>query len=252
MSKLSSLFNEAKKFVVKESPAILTGLGIGGFITTTILAVKATPKAIKLIEAKKEELGVDELTIGETIKTTWKCYISPVILGFTSTACCIGGTVVNEKRNAALATAYEISRAAIVDYREKVKDTIGEKKQQEIITKVAKDKIESNPVTSNEVIVMNGCDTLCYDCVSGRYFKSDMQTIKAARNVINDKINNFMYASLNEFYTEIGLPGTVLGEQLGWNQQMDIDFSSHIAEDGRPCLAINFLVEPRYDFSKLG
>ena len=45
-----------KKILVKaekNSPAILTGLGIAGGITTTVLAVKATPKALKLIEESK-------------------------------------------------------------------------------------------------------------------------------------------------------------------------------------------------------
>lgn len=34
----------------KHSPEILTGIGIAGMITTTILAVRATPKALLLKE----------------------------------------------------------------------------------------------------------------------------------------------------------------------------------------------------------
>lgn len=42
--------------VKKHSPEILTGIGIAGMITTTVLAVRATPKALILIEEKKDEL----------------------------------------------------------------------------------------------------------------------------------------------------------------------------------------------------
>lgn len=40
----------------KHSPEILTGIGIAGMITTTVMAVRATPKALILIEEKKTNL----------------------------------------------------------------------------------------------------------------------------------------------------------------------------------------------------
>ena len=43
---VSKLCKDAKVMVSKRSPEILTGLGIAGMITTTVLAVKATPKAL--------------------------------------------------------------------------------------------------------------------------------------------------------------------------------------------------------------
>ena len=49
----SSIKNALKSIqttVSKHSPEILTGIGIAGMITTTVLAVRATPKALVLIE----------------------------------------------------------------------------------------------------------------------------------------------------------------------------------------------------------
>ena len=46
-------FNTVKAGTIKHSPEILTGVGIAGMITTTVLAVKATPKALRLIDDKK-------------------------------------------------------------------------------------------------------------------------------------------------------------------------------------------------------
>ncbi len=44
-----------RKAMKKHSPEILTGIGIAGMITTTVMAVKATPKALILLEEKKDD-----------------------------------------------------------------------------------------------------------------------------------------------------------------------------------------------------
>ena len=121
--------NSAKAAISKHSPEILVGVGIAGMLTTVVLAVKATPKALTLIEEKKEEQEVDELTPVETIKATWKCYIPAAVTCVASTACIIGASAVNAKRNAALATAYTLSETALKEYKAKVVETIGEKKE---------------------------------------------------------------------------------------------------------------------------
>ena len=48
-----NFFNGVRSTMDKHSPEILTGIGITGMITTTVLAVKATPKALELIEESK-------------------------------------------------------------------------------------------------------------------------------------------------------------------------------------------------------
>ena len=97
--------------MVKHSPEILTGLGIVGMITTTVLAVKATPKALTLIDVAENEKR-DELTPMETVKATWKCYIPAAVTGVTSIACLVGASSVNTRRNAALAAASVAESAA--------------------------------------------------------------------------------------------------------------------------------------------
>ena len=255
MGKLSlkNMASDVKSTMVKNAPGILVGVGIVGMVGTTILAVRATPKAIKLIENKKRELEVDSLTPVETVKTTWKCYIPAAVTGVTSTACLIGASSVSARRNAALATAYNLTKVALSDYKDAVVETIGEKKEQTVRDTVAKKKIERDPVTNTEVIVTERGTTLCYDAVFGRYFRSDIDTIKRAVNELNRNIVSSMYASLNEFYDEIGLPPIEIGDKLGWNMddgQIEVDFSSQLAADGTPCLVISFNVAPDYGFSK--
>ena len=69
---LSNFVRGAQASLKKRSPEILIGMGIAGMVTTTILAVKATPKAVELINDRKEELEVDTLNPIETVKAAWK------------------------------------------------------------------------------------------------------------------------------------------------------------------------------------
>ena len=238
----------------EHSPEILTGIGITGLLSTTVLAVKATPKALRLIDEKKEENNTDELTNIEVIKTCWKCYIPAAVTASISVACIIGANTVNNKRNAVLATAYKLSESAFSEYKEKVIETIGEKKEEEVRDKIAKDRIEKNPVNNNEVIITGKGDVLCYDVVSGRYFKSDVDKIRKAENTLNKKLMNDMYCSLNEFYDLIGLPFTQMGFDLGWNVNdslVEIEFSTQLSEDDTPCVVIQYSVLPKCDYQHL-
>lgn len=237
----------------EHSPEILTGIGITGLLSTTVLAVKATPKALRLIDEKKEENNTDELTNMEVVKTCWKCYIPAAVTASVSVACLIGANSVNSKRNAVLATAYKLSESAFSEYKEKVIETIGEKKE-EVRDKIAKDRIEKNPVNNNEVIITGKGDVLCYDVVSGRYFKSDVDKIRKAENTLNKKLMNDMYCSLNEFYDLIGLPFTQMGFDLGWNVNdslVEIEFSTQLSEDDTPCVVIQYSVLPKCDYQHL-
>lgn len=239
--------------VSKRSPEILTGIGIAGMITTTILAVKVTPKALILMEERKRDLEMEKLTPIEIIKTTWKCYIPAAITGTVSIGCLIGASSVNARRNAALATAYKLSETALSEYRDKVAETIGEKKEQTIREKIDKDRVDKNPVSKSEVIITEKGNTLCYDSISGRYFKSDIEKIKKAVNELNRKMTYDIYVSLSEFYDELDLDHTLLSDDLGWSIDdglIDVSFSSQIADDGTPCIVINYTIAPKYDYSK--
>lgn len=264
---VNKIVQDARKALDKNSPQILTGIGIAGMVTTTVLAVKATPKALELIrdaEIEKMDKQVEEgkdpdeicekLTAFETIKVAWKPYIPVVLTGGLSAACLIGANSIHTRRTAALATAYKISETALTEYREKVVETIGEKKEKAVRDKVAKEKVEKNPVSTTEVFITEKGNTLCYDAISGRYFKSDIEQIKRAVNYLNKRMLSEMYISLSEFYNEIGLAHTNISDELGWNINdglIEVDFSSQIAEDGTPCIVIDYYIAPRYDFSKL-
>ena len=252
---VSQMIKSTKTLIDKHSPEILTGIGIAGMISTTILAVQATPKALQLIEEKKAEEHVDDLTVVETVKTCWKPYIPAALTGAFSVACLIGASSVNARRNAALATAYKLSETALSEYREKVIETIGEKKEETIREKVAQKKIEETPVT--EVIVTGGGDVLFLDPVSMRHFTADIETLKRIVNDLNYRMvsGREEYISLSDFYDEIGLSPTSTSDDIGWNLyrdgQITIEFRPHMTKNQRPCLLLEYGVSPRYDYTRL-
>lgn len=270
-SNVTKFIKNTKNALGKRSPEILTGIGIAGMITTTVLAVKATPKALRLIEEEKhaqnQELiaearennrpfcgQVDRLKPVEVIKVAWKPYVPAMVTGVASITCLIGASSVNAKRNAALATAYELSKTALSEYKEKVVEEIGEKKEKIIRDKIDQDHLDQNPASKSNIIITNNGEQLCYDGVSGRYFKSDLEAIKAAVNRINRAMVYDNYVSLSEFYDELGLEHTNVSDELGWNLDgglIEIDYGTRMADDGRPCITLDYYVAPRYDFAKL-
>lgn len=253
-AKISNFIKTTKGYLSKHSPEILTGIGVTGMITSTVLAVKATPKALELIEEAKtgDDLYCEKLPIKTVIKVAWKPYLPAVLTGVASISCIIGASTVNHKRNAALATAYAISERTLLTYRDKVIETIGEKKEKEIRGKVAQNEVDSKPVSTSQVILTSKGNTLCMDYYSGRYFRSDMDSIRKAVIELNRRIVTQNYMSLTEFYTLINLDPIKTSDFLGWNLddgEIEVDFSTTIADD-EPCIVVDFNVAPKYNFDK--
>lgn len=255
-----NIINNSKLYFKKHEPELLVGIGIAGMISSTILSVKATPKAIELIEKKKlEEKVIDEnfykLGTIEIIKTAWKPYLYPCLLSIASITCIIGGTTINTKRNAALTTAYAITENAFATYRDKVIETIGEKKEKNIRSKIAEDNIVKDPPVNNQVIITSGGNTLMKDSISERYFRSDLDKIRKIINELNRKMLTENYISLDDFYYEIGLKPMKHADRLGWSIDdglIELYANAILAENDEPCIVLDYNIYPKYGFDMLG
>lgn len=255
---LGKIFRTLKVVTIKHSPEILTGIGIAGMITSTVLAVQATPKAMKLIEEQTDD--PKKLKKTEIVKIAWRPYVKSAVTGVISVSCIIGSDSICLKRNTVLASALTLSETMLSDYKDKVVEVIGEKKENQIRNSVAADKIASNPVQENKVFLTGRGDTLCYDYVSGRYFKHDINGIKKIVIDLNERLLTEMYISLNEYYYEIGLPAIGLGDDLGWNIDDGlirlVEGNYGGATDGTPCFIVQFEsgksgFGPRWDYRNL-
>lgn len=246
---IAKAFKGIPKILKRRSPEILTGIGIAGMIVTTITAVKATPKALQLVDEREIKEG-KRLTNSEIVKTTWKCYIPAAVTGVCSIGCLIGASSVNARRNAALATAYTISETAFKEYKEKAVEVVGEKKEQAIRDAVAKEKLEQAHVRDREFIITGKGETPCFDPLTNSCFKSDIETLRKAENILNKRMRDEIKITVNEFLQEIGLDpcDDSIGESMGWDIDkgyIEIDFSSQLI-DGVPYLVIGHRNPPRY------
>lgn len=94
----------------RSSPTILTVVASVGVITTTITAVRATPKAIKLLKEAELEKG-ENLTKLEIIRVAGSAYVPSALLGVSTIACIFGANALNQKKQASLMSAYAMLNA---------------------------------------------------------------------------------------------------------------------------------------------
>jgi hypothetical protein len=250
--KITQIAKNALKTLDNNSPVILTGLAVTGFVATIATTVTATWKARKVIDDyEKKENGLwIQSSLKERIQLTYIHYIPVVGLGLASIACVVGAQSINSKRQAALISGFTLAESAFREYREKVTEHMGETKEQKVRDEIAQAKMDANP-PSQQVFITGTGDQLCYDTLSGRYFWSTMEKIRRAQNDINQQCINEMYASQNDFYRLVGLPINGFGEELGWSTDvmLDIDFTGHIVNDeerfmGMPCIALTYRMTP--------
>lgn len=232
-------------FARKHSPEILTGLGVIGLIATTVAAVRATPKALELIEENKDEDG--HISKKDVVKVSWKQYVPSVLIGTVSIACIVGSNKISIHRSALLAAACSISEEKLKEYKSKVVDVLGEKKEkEEVYESIIQDKIDESSTPNCEP--KKSDDILFYDVWSGRYFYSDRNRVDRAINELNSYFLQSDQVCLNDFYDSINLDRNQFGYIYGWERDttklIEIRYSSHIAKDGNPCLAIDFFKDP--------
>ena len=256
----------AGKVVDDNSATILSGLAIAGVVATVTLAVRATPVALRRIDVRlnekwadggetleeKDETRKDGLTVMETVQVTWKDYIPATVAGVATIGCIIGANRIGERKQASLLGAYALVDTAFREYKDEVLAQLGKNKEQKVTDAVAARQIDEHPVNDAQVIITAGGDQLCFDTLTGRYFHSDIEAIRRVENEIKRRVLTDMYAAHNEFYDLLGLEEVGLGNELGWNIEnlIELVFTSHLAQDGRPCLAIGYVRFPRVDYGK--
>lgn len=251
----------ARLFVKRNASTILTCLGGVGVVATTITAVKATPKALRLIEDAEKEKG-EKLTKWEKITTTKMCYISTIGFGMATIACILGAGFLNQRKQASLASAYALLDQAYKDYRRKTIELYGEEQDREIMNAIAIEKAEDIGVrggylgtTCDLALEENdGEPQVFYDEHSGRYFESTIEQVLTAEYHLNRNYILRGYSYLNEFYEFLGIEETDYGFVLGWAPNDEgmywIDFNHRKLEsdEGKDVYVIEMPFEPTYDF----
>jgi hypothetical protein len=244
---IGAIVRRAQKATADNAPTILTALGVTGLVTTAVLTGKASFKASQILYKHDYEAGLsgDPLpSFQERFPLVWKLYIPAVGTGAVTIACIVCANHISTRRTAALASAYSIAQEGFREYREKVLEKVGEKKEQVIRDEVAQDGVTTNPPATTYIVGEN--EVLFKDEHSGRYFKSTLEDVKKAANDTNYQILGDDYASLSDYWDRLGLKKTSESDEVGWNtdNKLELLFASAITEDQKPCITVEFRTIP--------
>jgi hypothetical protein len=255
---LTQIAKQVEKYALDNAPSICTAIGVVGVVSTALLTAKASFKAAEIIEEaswiRKDEVTIHvHLTPLDKAKLVWPYFLPAVGTGTVACVAIIGANRIGSRRAAAMAAAYSISERAFAEYKEKVVEKIGEKKEQKVRSEIKQDRIDRNPVSKREVVITGNGDVLCFDSLTGRYFQSSVETLRKAENDINRQILNDNYASLSEFFSKIGLSPTAISEELGWNldYKLELEFDTTISENDKPCLVVDYKVQPIRNYFRI-
>lgn len=247
---LRAVFRQSERLLKKHSPEILTGLGLMTLASSVVLAVKATPKALWVIEHEEIEKA-HPLTTKEKVKAAGKLYIPAAAAFVAGSACIIGASSIHLHRNAALAAAASLTDATFKSYREVVSEKIGEEAEKDIHKDVAAKKMEEHAPETKIINFPHGDDTTwCYDPLVDRYFWSTRNVIENAVNVFNRQMRYDMRLSVNEWFDTLGLDHAALADDLGWdidtNGYLELTYDSRLDKTGKPAMVLVYTNPPKY------
>lgn len=244
----TDIFKELKPFIIKHSPELLTALGLSGLVFSIFSTAKATVKSVNVLNDEKIIP-----TPKAAFKRCWKYYIPAAASVAISVPCIIFGNRISTKRNAALAAAYTLSETALKEYQDKTLEVVGPQREQKIHEALSADEVKKT-YTGNNVILTGDGDSLFFEPLSGRYFKSSWNKIQKAANDLNAiAIGSICgYVTLTEWYDMLGLDRTDVSEEFGWSIEggkeglLDICIDSTLTPDNVPCGSIYYKTKPKF------
>lgn len=251
-----------RNFFKRNGATILTVLGGVGVVATTVMAIKATPKALAKIEEAEQEKGED-LTKWEKVKIVVPEYVPTIATGTATVVCIFGANILNKKQQANLVSAYALIEQSYKQYQNKVKEIYGEDAHQEIMDAIAAEKAENVGITApgyvygSKLYVDDHCgeERLFYDEFGERFFTATLEQVIAAQYHLNRNYTLRGFSILNEFYDLLGLEPTAYGEELGWLANDDgkywIEFHNRPTEiKGQECIIIEMPFAPDLEWKE--
>lgn len=241
MTGLNKKTSAVGNWVTKYSPQILTGASLAGIALTVVVSGKAAIRANDILnQSPLPEKRLPRLK--ESVRLTWRVWLPTVtVVGVTATSI-LGAQSIHQSRYAALASVYAITDSTLKEYQDKVKSFLGEKKEKTMRDELMQERLDKTPMREELVIFTGQGDHLCYDSLSGRYFRTDIEKVRKSVNKINQKILQENWAHLNDFYYALGLKEIELGDMVGWNTDklIDIRYTSGLTPSEDPCLVLDY------------
>ena len=250
---MNELLQRSKKFIKQNGSTILTCIGGVGVVATTVAAVKATPKAVKLLEQAEVEKEAP-LTVLEKVRVATPSYIPTILIGASTIACIFGANMLSKRQQASLLSAYALLDNSYKEYKKKVSELYGENADKYVRDEISKDVYNESDVECEDDKL------LFYDEYSRQYFNATMEDVLQAEYALNRDFTYHGYATLNELYDLLKLPHTDYGDILGWaawevhDRQwyswIEFNHRKVVMDDGLECYILEILTEPIPDFEE--
>lgn len=240
----------------RHSPEILLVSGILSGIGCTIMACKATLRAVPVVESAKEKVTeIRELKAKPQSEELAKegnkllaqaymkmaldvglLYAPALFMGSVSVTCLLSSNNILRKRNASLAAAYATIAGTFKDYQARVREKIGEEAERDICYDIRDDEVEETIVNEKgkEKKVKKTVKASHMDNMSSyaRFFDNgcegwdenpeySLMFLRAQEKFCNDKLEAQGYLFLNDVYELFGIPKTEAGQVVGWIYNKD-------------------------------
>lgn len=231
----------------KQSPHIFFVAGVVGAVASTVLACRATLKLSATLDEIRQDLDeVNEnkennyrLSSSNDIKETYtdiqlkkdityvyvkggvqiaKLYGPAAILGVASITALTGSHIQMNRRNAALMAAYAAMQRAYEEYRERVREQLGDEKELELYHSV-----KTETVGGKKVAVIDPNKWSLYAKFFDEYsknWKKDPELnrifVQCQQNYANQLLQANGHLFLNEVYDMLGVDRSSAGQLVGW------------------------------------
>ena len=224
--------------VQKHSPQILFVAGIAGAVTSTVMACKATLKLDDVIDDIEYEVNDvkkyrDEHSTDYYKDLTYvyakgayrvsKLYAPAVVIGSASIGALTGSHITLTRRNAGLTAAYAATQKAFDEYRERVQEELGEKKEADIHHAIkVLDVLDEN----GKKVKVPHADPNKWSMYARFFEESNVNWkdnaelnrifVQAQQNYANHLLHARGHVFLNEIYDMLGIPRCKAGQVVGW------------------------------------
>ena len=224
----------------KNSPHIFFIGGIAGVITSTVLACKATLKLEETVDDIRDDIstvneGFEKNIIDQSARNKHlihiyvkgglklgRLYGPSIAIGTASIAALTGSHVQLTRRNSALTATLTLVSRAFDDYRDRVREELGEEKELDVYYGAKEETLEiDGKKTKVKTLDPNALSQYArfFDECSTRWTKDpevNRMIVQCQQNYYNQQLQARGHVFLNEVYDSLGLERSRAGQVVGW------------------------------------
>lgn len=231
---INGLLKQGGQMLKANAPEILTAIGITGVASTAYLAARGAIKATHKTESDAPFQTLDRKGKIEHIKKVAPSYAPAAAAGAVTVAAIVCSHKVSTQRIAVATATASLATQQLHEYRAKVVEQLGKRKDENVRAAVAQDKVDKTVAKSGVPVIVGSGMALCYEEHTGRVFPCDMEKLRKIENWLNKQILSQRWVTLDDFYHEVGLRPTTNSGNWGWQQSsgfVELAYSGVLIDD---------------------